>query len=139
MSRGACSEAKCPLRDRIHVALPLYVPSFVLYTFLRMIRDLLEGGSIIDIVATIIALGIIFASILSLLFIIWGGITFILSAGNDEKIKKAMHTIRYSIIGLVVSFLAFFLVTWIARLLDIPFDLNFATIVALMQEIFRAL
>ncbi|PIP65400.1 hypothetical protein COW95_01995 [Candidatus Peregrinibacteria bacterium CG22_combo_CG10-13_8_21_14_all_49_11] len=104
-----------------------------------MIRDLLEGGSIIDIVATIIALGIIFASILSLLFIIWGGITFILSAGNDEKIKKAMHTIRYSIIGLVVSFLAFFLVTWIARLLDIPFDLNFATIVALMQEIFRAL
>lgn len=104
-----------------------------------MIRDLLEGGSILDIIATVIALGIIIASISSLIFIIVGGITFILSAGNDEKIKKAVHTIRYAIIGLVISFLAFFLVAWLSRLLDIPFDLTFTTIVALMQEIFRAM
>lgn len=104
-----------------------------------MIRDLLEGGSILDIIATVIALGIIVASISSLVFIIVGGITFILSAGNDDKIKKAVHTIRYAIIGLVISFLAFFLVAWLSRLLDIPFDLTFTTIVALMQEIFRAM
>src|SRR3989338_723782 len=104
-----------------------------------MIRDLLEGGSIIDVVATLIALSIIFASILSLLFIIWGGISFILSAGDDEKIKKATNTIRYAIIGLVISFIAFFLVSWISRLLDIPFDLNFSTIVAFIQEIFLSL
>lgn len=104
-----------------------------------MIRDLLEGGSILDIIATVIALGIIVASISSLVFIIVGGITFILSAGNEEKIKKAVHTIRYAIIGLVISFLAFFLVAWLSRLLDIPFDLTFTTIVSLMQEIFRAM
>lgn len=104
-----------------------------------MIRDLLEGGSILDIVATVIALGIIIASISSLVFIIIGGITFILSAGDDEKIKKAVHTIRYAIIGLVISFLAFFLVAWLSRLLDIPFDLTFAMIVSLMQEIFDAM
>lgn len=104
-----------------------------------MIRDLLEGGSLLDIFATVIALGIIAASALSLVFIIVGGITFILSAGNDEKIKKAVHTIRYSIIGLVVSFLAFFFVAWLSRLLDIPFDLTFTTVVELMQEIFRAM
>lgn len=104
-----------------------------------MLRDLLEGGSILDIIATFIALGIIVASISSLFFIIVGGITFILSAGNEDKIKKAIHTIRYAIIGLVISFLAFFLVTWISRLLDIPFDLNFTIIVAIMQEIFRAM
>ena len=104
-----------------------------------MIRDLLEGGSLLDIIATVIALGIIVASISSLVFIIVGGITFILSAGNDEKIKKAVHTIRYAIIGLVISFLAFFLVAWLSRLLDIPFDLTFTTIVSLMQEIFRAM
>ncbi len=104
-----------------------------------MIRDLLEGGSILDIIATVIALGIIIASISSLVFIIVGGITFILSAGDDEKIKKAVHTIRYAIIGLVISFLAFFLVAWLSRLLDIPFDLTFTTIAALMQEIFDAM
>ena len=104
-----------------------------------MLRDLLENGSVIDIVATFIALALIFASILCLFFIIIGGISFILSAGNEDKIRKAVNTIRYSIIGLVVTFVAFFAVSFMSRLLDIPFELNFSTIVDLMQEIFQAL
>jgi hypothetical protein len=104
-----------------------------------MLRELLEGGSVIEIVATFIALALITASILCLVFIIVGGITFILSAGNEEKIKKAVHTIRYAIIGLIVTFIAFFAVAWIANLLDIPFDLNFSMIVDLMQQIFASL
>lgn len=104
-----------------------------------MLRDLLENGSVIDIVATFIALALIAASILCLFFIIIGGISFILSAGNEDKIRKAVNTIRYSIIGLIVTFVAFFAVSFIARLLEIPFELNFSTIVDLMQEIFQAL
>jgi len=104
-----------------------------------MIRDLIENGSVIEILAAVIAFGLILASVLSLVYIIVGGITFILSAGNEEKIKKAVHTVRYSIIGLFVSFLAFFLVSWIAKLLDIPFDLSFGTILDLMNELFNSL
>jgi uncharacterized protein YacL len=104
-----------------------------------MIRDLLERGSIVDIVATFIALALIAASILCLVFIIVGGITFILSAGNEEKIKRAVHTIRFAIIGLLITFIAFFAVSWLSKLLDIPFELNFSTIVNLMDEIFSAL
>ncbi len=104
-----------------------------------MLRELLETGSIIDIVATFIALSLIVASILCLVFIIIGGISFILSAGNEEKIKKAVHTIRFAIIGLIVTFAAFFAVSWISRLLDIPFELNFTTIIDLMREIFASL
>jgi uncharacterized membrane protein len=104
-----------------------------------MLRDLLENGSILELIATFIALALIVASLLSLVFIIIGGITFILSAGNEDRIKKAVNTIRYSIIGLFVTFIAFFLVSWISRLLDIPFELNFSTIVQLMQEIFSSL
>ena len=101
-----------------------------------MIRDLIENGSVVQIVATLIAFGLILASVLSLIYIIVGGITFILSAGNEEKIKKAVHTVRYAIIGLFVSFLAFFLVAWIAKLLDVPFDLSFGTILDLMNSLF---
>ncbi|MBT4120308.1 MAG: hypothetical protein HOG89_01430 [Candidatus Peribacter sp.] len=104
-----------------------------------MLRDLLENASILEIVATFVALGLIVASILCLVYIIIGGITFILSAGNEEKIKKAVHTIRFSIIGLFVAFLAFFIVAFLARLLDIPFDLNFSLIVDLMSEILSSL
>lgn len=104
-----------------------------------MLQDLLESGSVVDIVATFIALALILASILCLVFIIVGGITFILSAGNEEKIKKAVHTIRFAIIGLLITFIAFFVVSWISKLLDIPFELNFSTIIDLMQEIFSSL
>lgn len=104
-----------------------------------MLRDLLENASVLEIVATFVALGLIAASILCLVYIIIGGITFILSAGNEEKIKKAVHTIRFSIIGLFISFLAFFIVAFLAKLLDIPFDLDFSLIVDLMGEILNSL
>ena len=104
-----------------------------------MLRQLLENGNPLQIIATFIALAMIAASLLCLIFIIVGGITFILSAGNEDKIKKAVHTIRYAIIGLIVTFVAFFAVAWLSKLLDIPFDLNFSTIVDLMQEIFNSL
>lgn len=104
-----------------------------------MLRDLLEQGSILEIFATFIALALIVASFLCLVFIIIGGITFILSAGNEDKIKQAVQTIRYSIIGLIVTFVAFFAVSWLSRLLEIPFELNFGTIVELMRDIFQSL
>jgi hypothetical protein len=46
--------------------------------------------------------------------------------------------VRYAIIGLFVSFIAFFLVSWVAKLLDIPFDLSFSTILDLMNELFQS-
>ena len=100
-----------------------------------MLRELLEEGSIMDIIATFIALAIIASFVLSLVFIIVGGISFILSAGNEEKIKGAIHTIRFAIIGFVVTFLATFVVSWIARLLDIPFEISFSMIMAIMRYI----
>lgn len=104
-----------------------------------MLRDLLEGGNAMEIISVFIALALIAATILSLVFIILGGISFILSGGNEEKIKKAVHTIRYSIIGLIVAFIAYFLVLFIARLLDIPFQLSFSDIIDLMQQILGAM
>ncbi|HLD07451.1 MAG TPA: hypothetical protein VJB60_00080 [Candidatus Peribacterales bacterium] len=100
-----------------------------------MLRELLEEGSITDIVATFVALAIIVAFVLSLVFIIVGGIAFILSAGNEEKIKNAIHTIRYAIIGFIITFLATFIVSWIARLLDVPFEISFSMIMTIMREI----
>jgi len=100
-----------------------------------MLRELLEEGSVIDIIATFVALAIIAAFVLSLVFIIVGGISFILSAGNEEKIKSAIHTIRFAIIGFVVTFLAVFIVSWLAKLLDIPFDISFSLIVDIMADL----
>ena len=104
-----------------------------------MLARLLQEGSVVEIVATFTALAIIAAFILSLIFIIVGGISFILSAGNEEKIKRAIHTIRFAIIGFVITFLATFIVSFIANLLEIPFNISFSMIVGIMKEIGAAL
>lgn len=104
-----------------------------------MIRDLLENGSLIEIFAVFIAIALIAATILCLIYIIVGGIAFILSAGSEDKIKKAVHTIRFAIVGLIVSFVGFFAVRFISILLDVPFALSFSDIVDLMNEILDAM
>ena len=44
-----------------------------------------------------------------------GGVSFILSGGNDEKIKKAVNTIRYAIVGLIITIFSFTFVTIVGR------------------------
>lgn len=45
--------------------------------------------------------------ILSVIMLIWGGIRYITSAGDSNKVTSAKNTIMYAVIGLVISILAF--------------------------------
>lgn len=83
--------------------------------------DLLGNLSLMDLVQMFVVYAFIAAAALSAIFIFVGGISFILSGGNDEKIKQAVNTIRYSIIGLIVTILSFTFVAIVGRL----FNLNF--------------
>jgi hypothetical protein len=73
-------------------------------------KDPLQNGTTIDgILSTVFAA----ASALSLIFIIVGGLRYVLSDGNDQKVKQAKETIIYAIVGLVVSLSAFAIVRFI--------------------------
>ena len=61
---------------------------------------------LVDVANLAVAIAIILAGILSVFYIFVGGISFILSGGQEEKIKQAVHTIRYAIIGLIVTILS---------------------------------
>jgi hypothetical protein len=61
---------------------------------------------IVDLVNLVVAIAIILAGTLSVFYIFVGGISFILSGGQEEKIKRAVHTIRYAIIGLIVTIMS---------------------------------
>ena len=50
---------------------------------------------------------------LALAIFIFGGFTWITSAGNDEKIKKGKDMITWATFGLVVIFLSYALVTFV--------------------------
>ena len=47
------------------------------------------------------------AGIVAVIFVAVGGLRYVLSEGNDQKIKQAKDTITYSIVGLIISISAY--------------------------------
>lgn len=62
-----------------------------------------------------VVLNIVFtlAGLLSVIFIIIGGVKYILSGGDSAGIKSAKETITYAIVGLIVTLLAFGIVKYV--------------------------
>lgn len=73
-----------------------------------------------NIIRTTIQLLILFAIILALFFLIWGGIQWVTSGGDKEKLAKAQHTIIYVIVGLIIIFLSFLIINLIGGFFQIP-------------------
>lgn len=53
----------------------------------------------------------------ALLFFIYGGMTWLTSGGNPEKVKKGRDTLVWAIIGLMVIFSSYILVDYIFKAL----------------------
>lgn len=62
--------------------------------------------NIVDLLNLGVAIAIILAGGLSVFYIFVGGISFILSGGQEDKIRQAIHTIRYAIIGLIITIMS---------------------------------
>ena len=89
--------------------------------------DTLDQFTLQQIIEVFVVYAFIAAFALAFFFVFYGGLSFILSGGNDEKIKQAVNTIRYSIIGLVIVILSFSFVAIIGRL----FGLNMISYLSL--------
>jgi len=81
--------------------------------------DIAEDMSILELVNRAIAYAILAAGLLSVVFIFIGGISFILSGGDEEKIKQAVGTIRYAIIGLIITISAVVIVNIVSRVIGL--------------------
>jgi cytochrome bd-type quinol oxidase subunit 2 len=79
------------------------------------VLDVAQQYDAIEVINRVIAYAIIVAGFLSVVFIFFGGISFILSGGQDDKIKQAVSTIRYAIVGLVVTMFSVAIVAIIGR------------------------
>lgn len=70
-----------------------------------------------DFILLAISLFVLFSWVLSIVFILWWGLLLILSGGKDEKIKPAINTIRYAVIGIIMTVLTIFVFPILWRLL----------------------
>lgn len=62
-----------------------------------------------------LSLLIIVAILLSLTYLIWGAFDWITSEGNKQKLDQSRQKIIFAIIGLIVVFIAFFVINIIYR------------------------
>lgn len=114
------------------------LPDFI---YLQVIEgsllDTAETLNATEIINRGIAYAIIAAGILSVVFIFIGGISFILSGGQEDKIKQAVSTIRYAIIGLVITIIAVIIVNAVGQVIGLnPIQyISFDEIVRIIQNI----
>lgn len=103
----------------------------------KTIVEAAQSYDILEIVNRGFAYAIIIAGFLSVIFIFVGGISFILSGGQEEKIKTAVSTIRYAIIGLIITILAVVIVGTVGKAmgLNIIQYLNFGDILDTIKGI----
>ena len=75
-----------------------------------------------DFILLSISLFVLASWVFSIVFILWGGLLLILSWGKDDKIKPAINTIRYAVIGIVVTVLTIFVFPILWRLLGLDVE-----------------
>ena len=79
-------------------------------------------GSVLGFVITI---GFIIAILISLFFLIWGGIKWITSGGDKAGVEGARNQIIAAVIGLIIVFLAFFILNLVLGFFNLNlFDLK---------------
>jgi membrane protease YdiL (CAAX protease family) len=66
-----------------------------------------------DLIKTIIRVLLFIVGALAVIMIIFSGIQYVISSGDAGKVAKAKSTLLYSVIGLVVAFIAFAIVNWV--------------------------
>lgn len=96
-----------------------------------------------DFILLVISLFILAWWIFSIVFILWWGLLLILSGGKEDKIKPAINTIRYAVIGIIVTVLTIFLFPILGWLLWLDVERYaepkriFETIESLWNRIFK--
>lgn len=73
------------------------------------------------VIANIIELLLIVVVILALIIIIYSGVQYILAQGDKNKIQTARNRLIYALIGLILAFLSFAIISIIGNLFHVSF------------------
>ncbi len=85
--------------------------------------------SIGQLVGFIVTIAFVIAVLVALLFLVWGGIKWITSGGDKAGVEAARNQIIAAVIGLIVVFLAFFILNLVLQLFGLSlFDLQLPTL-----------
>lgn len=67
------------------------------------------GGLLVNVINVLL----VWAGVVAILFVIFGGFRYMVSMGNAESIDKARQTVLYAILGLIIVFLSYLIVRYL--------------------------
>lgn len=82
---------------------------------------LLQGSDFGTVIGNAILTVFIIATIIALFFLIWGGVKWIVSGGDKAKVDAARSTIIAALVGLVITFLSYFILQVVLGMFGISF------------------
>ncbi len=85
-------------------------------------NDVPTLGCLIPIIGRIVAAIFLFLGAVTLGFLLFGSIKFILSSGDPKAIASAKNTMTYAIFGLILILISFALLSFLATFLGLPAD-----------------
>lgn len=95
-----------------------------------------------DLIRYGIAIVVIAAALIAIVYTIWGGFLMIISGGTEEKVKWAVNHIRHALIGIVFIIAVLFIIPVITGFMGLPYGeyarpaAVFSTITVISDRIF---
>lgn len=71
----------------------------------------LSGDNLGQIIGAIVTFLLIIIAVIALFFLIYGGLRWVTSGGDKGKVDEARKTVIAAIVGLVIAFLSFFILS----------------------------
>lgn len=73
----------------------------------------------------VVTAALMFAGVVAVIMIVYGGIRYITSRGDPKAVEGARNTLTWAIIGLVVIILSFLIINFISFFTNVPCILEF--------------
>ncbi len=90
----------------------------------RTLCTSLTAGKFGEVVGRVITAAFVLATLIALVFLVYGGVKWITSGGDKAAVEGARNTIVAAVVGLVIVFLAYFILSIILGL----FGLNLGSL-----------
>lgn len=74
-----------------------------------------KDDTAIPLVIKLIETVLMVVGILTVVIVVYGGISYVISVGDAMKIRRAQNTILYGVIGMVIAMLAYAIVYFVSR------------------------
>lgn len=100
----SASAAKCENENTLLGMQPWYANLCKENTNDVEIKDI--PGDIIIIIMNVLSIFLVIISYAAVAFVIWGGIQYVISNGDQAKVSSAKNTIQRALIGLLISLAA---------------------------------